>query len=152
MIFVIFLYSLCFATVTAIAAKSRNRDPFSWFFIGLIFGLFGLIAVLVMAEGDEETESFVNPHSPINNLGQSAQTKKCPDCAEEIKFEAKVCRFCGKRFDETESSGLRKEEATQPVKKQSSVKAKGPRTERCKKCYTMNYDTDMFCSSCGKAL
>lgn len=39
---------LAFAIVTAIAANARGRSPAAWFFIGLIFGIFGLIAVLVM--------------------------------------------------------------------------------------------------------
>lgn len=39
-----------FGVVTALAAKARGRDPMGWFFIGLIGGIFGLIAVLVMKD------------------------------------------------------------------------------------------------------
>jgi Uncharacterised protein family UPF0547 len=28
------------------------------------------------------------------------RTKTCPDCAETVNAEAKVCRFCGYRFDQ----------------------------------------------------
>ena len=39
---------LSFAVVTALAAHARGRGPVPWFFIGLVAGVFGLIAVLVM--------------------------------------------------------------------------------------------------------
>lgn len=39
---------LGFAVVTALAAGARGRNPWKWLFIGLLFGVFGLIAVLVM--------------------------------------------------------------------------------------------------------
>jgi Uncharacterised protein family UPF0547 len=33
-------------------------------------------------------------------LGRRARGQRvCPDCAEEVKFEAKVCKHCGYRFE-----------------------------------------------------
>ncbi|MGD0714680.1 MAG: zinc ribbon domain-containing protein [Gaiellaceae bacterium] len=33
-------------------------------------------------------------------LGAAPANKTCPDCAETVKAAARVCRFCGHRFDE----------------------------------------------------
>lgn len=41
-----------FAVVTALAASSRRRSGGAWFAIGLAFGVFALIAVLVMGPPD----------------------------------------------------------------------------------------------------
>jgi len=31
-------------------------------------------------------------------VGRAPGTKTCPECAEQVRAQAKVCRFCGNRF------------------------------------------------------
>ncbi len=51
---------LGFAVVTAIAANARNHPTWLWFGIGLIGGVFALLAVLVMRPG-ESIAAVVQP-------------------------------------------------------------------------------------------
>lgn len=45
---------VAFAVVTALAAAARGRNPLGWGLIGGVFGIFGLIAVLVMKPGEPD--------------------------------------------------------------------------------------------------
>lgn len=107
-LFWVLIYAIAFGTVTSLAAKSRQKDPASWFLIGFVFGVFGLIAVLVIGESDQDDEEprtnrptgFQRKENRV--LDTSDMTKKCTMCAEEIKFDAKMCRHCGHTFTQEE--------------------------------------------------
>lgn len=52
---------LSFAIVTAIAAQARNHPVALWFLIGLLGGVFALIAVLVMRPGEAPADTASRP-------------------------------------------------------------------------------------------
>lgn len=99
-----------FAVVTAIAASSRGRSGGGWFLLGMLFGVFALIAVLVMpklsvepvdtavplpGETKKRTElRLAKEAERARTAAETDDTMNCPRCAETIKKAATMCRFC----------------------------------------------------------
>lgn len=65
-------------------AGQRNRNDFSWFWLGFFFSFFALIAIAA------------SPSLAKQRFGTAADesSRQCPFCAETVMAEAKICRFC----------------------------------------------------------
>lgn len=114
-------------TVNNIDLMDRRRNHL------MISGLFIVVGVILFVSGSRSKSA---------NGQATGENKKCPFCAELIKYEAKVCRFCGRDLPEP----MQKEEISNetPVGEYRKCKYCGddfntPLNENCRTCGKDNY-------------
>ena len=85
----IFGIMVVFGIVCAVVAASKNRSVFGWFILGMLFSLLALLVLACLPSLSDSTAS--GEPSPDTHV-------KCPDCAELVLREARVCKHCGCRL------------------------------------------------------
>jgi hypothetical protein len=93
-IFVIYLHCAGFASYIA---SEKGRNPYSWFFLGLFFGIFALIAIASIpsiSNGSQfYSRNYMNKHN--DKPGLAFHSWECSNCHQVNGFAIDVCSACG---------------------------------------------------------
>lgn len=88
-LFLLFISAALLAVFPAWLASSKGRDFFAWWLFGMAMFPVAFAAAFLIGPTKEHEERMAWRKGII---------KKCPRCAEFVKSEAIVCRFCGHEF------------------------------------------------------
>ncbi|WP_251980302.1 zinc ribbon domain-containing protein [Salinibacter ruber] len=145
---ILLVQAVAFAVLSGIVASNKNRDAFGWGLIGFIFGLFGFIAAVAVGEveGTQSSSRQRSQPSSTREFNPDEHEKKCPDCAEYIKLEARVCKHCGHEFSKKEV-----ERQIEEVKRKFDEKNQEGTMLYCERSkISVEPNPDETCPACGK--
>lgn len=74
--------------LAGVIASSKGRNALGWVLLAVLLTPLAVLVLLVLPNLKEQRAA----------AAAAADNKKCPKCAEAVKREALVCRFCGHEF------------------------------------------------------
>jgi hypothetical protein len=72
--------------VGAMISNNKGNSGFGGFILGVLLGPIGLLIAFFSSDNDQAKRE------------KTGHTKKCPFCAEYVKFDAIICKHCGRSF------------------------------------------------------
>ena len=106
-----------------------------------VAGLFVLVGVILLCTGN--TSTLANPRTASSqDPTDEPATRVCPSCAERVKLEAKVCRFCSTTLPVIDIATLQQQHEARAVlaqynqieRSELDTQASLSETERRKSC------------------
>jgi Uncharacterised protein family UPF0547 len=88
------------------------------------------IGVLMLRETKDSVALAAEGDAPLQ-----PQTKKCPDCAEAILADAKVCKHCGYRFTPSGSGAPQRKVQSEPASPSTTPQTPGQRKSTKVRCH-----------------
>lgn len=86
----VLIFAVLLGLIPAMVAQSKGRSFGLWWFYGAMLFIIALPHSLIMSADKKSVEAKL----------LSEGMKKCPCCAELVKEEAKVCRYCNRELEE----------------------------------------------------
>jgi hypothetical protein len=83
------IFAAILGVIVGMIARSKGRAFFPWWLYGTLIFIVAIVHVILIKPNEAHAEREA-----------LATGKKCPRCAEIVKEQARVCRFCGHEFPE----------------------------------------------------